>query len=183
MFDTKEEALEYYDERLVQEMEEEYYDSPAGEIMILNYEERQAEWWDFTPQRINEIIAKIQEKLKYMYQDAEHIDNGDYGELVKQEWDEDVNNLKTDNPDWDEYEDSEDYYQEVQFLQEIDWNDFQENYEDELKMFGEWNNLSILLDKISNLSDDLANIPKNIIEKKEIAMYETISSTFTGQEW
>ena len=173
MFSNIDEAMEYYNERVVQEMEEEYYDEPVGEIILADAPN--SDWWDMKPAELKAIIAKIQEKLKYMYQDLYHIEHGDYSDMVREEWEVNANGLKDNHPDWDEYEDSPDYWDEVQFLRDMDWKDFESNYEDEIPII---NNGQDLLRKIKETSEGLEDVFNKMTECRENAMRETIESNF-----
>lgn len=178
MFDNVQEAQEYYEETLTQEMENEYYDSYAGNLILLDDDIKSSDWWETDTITLNKVIAKIQEQLKNMYQEANEIENGDYTNTIKDEWDDDLNGVKTDNPDWDEYKDSDDFYDEISFLQEIYWNDFNSNYEDELNELGDFDNVWQLTKKIKEVSNMLADIPEQIEKSKSIVMHETIDLCF-----
>jgi len=183
MFSDYDEAYEYYEERLTQEMEEEYYDAYESELILLDDDIKNSDWWDMDIQILKKVIAKTQERLKYMYQDANHVESGDYEETMRGEYDNhmsETEGFKEKYPTYEDWEDSDDYYENVQFIQDVEWKDFQSNYEDELRVFGSWDRIWELTRRISETSDKLADIPNKIIECKEHAMRETIEYNFDG---
>lgn len=178
MFYSKTQAWDYYEELLEQEVEEEYYDSIAIKILGNFHATRGINWWEDTKENIESAVFQAKQQLGYMYKDAKRIDYEDYDDTMREQYNNQDDDFYEKYPTYEDWEDTEDYYQEISFIQEMEWNDFKENYEDELGYMGDFNGIHQLLSKLSDIEDEISGIADKISEMKDKVMRETIEACF-----
>ncbi len=166
MFRSLQEVLSYYKDELANEIEMEYYEANAYNI-VDNYNESKKAHWHFWEDNklMQDCIQKAKTRLKEMLQNGKAAQDDDAIEsAVKEQWEGNANGEQDKYPDWDDYEGSDDYYREASFISEIWWKDFNENYEEEMKYFGSYNDWRDFSNQIDGLDDEIDDMGKKIPE-------------------
>jgi len=178
MFSNKIEALEYYELEVDDEIEFEFSDSTALKILSNFHAHHGINWWEDDPKNIESAIFQAKQQLGYMHKDVKHIMYDDYGEVMKEQYDNQDEDFYEEYPTYEDWEETEDFYNELSFIQEIEWNDFKENYENELDEIGSFRDEHHLLSQLSDIEDELGGILTKLQEIKEQTMKKTIEECF-----
>jgi len=148
--------LEYYENKVTEEIENQYYEDDAYQFVrgpsVFTYF-----WQDVTKMKnaINEAI----EKLNLMLSDIESIeDDNDIDSAIKEIWNEEEQH----DLSWEEYQNSNDYAEQSEFISETWYQDFIDNYRYELEYFRSYRDLNHLSNKINELIDNIHEMNKKI---------------------
>ncbi len=173
MFRSLQEALSYYNDELANEIESEYYEANAYNIVDNYNESKKAHWYFWGDNALmQDCIQKAKTRLKEILQDGSAAEDYDAIEsAVKEQWQDNANGEQDEYPDWDDYRDSNDYSKEAKFISEMWQEDFNENYEEEMKYFRsyrDWRDLSGQIDKLDDEIDEMGKkIPEIILQVKK----------------
>lgn len=180
MFDSSSEAHEYYLEELESKFEAEFYDEAYSKIIEMNNPNRYT-WYMCADVEINQYIKEALQTLNDMDINAKSIEYSDYDDALKARYEDlkaEDDDFEDEYPSYDDWEHSSDWNSEVEFYQEIQWSDFQDNYEDELKEIGDFHDIHHLRSKISSIEDEINGAQDKLVELKEETMREIIRECF-----
>jgi len=167
----------YFNDQLVNRIESDFYDEKSYQ-MVDEYNENKKQHWYFWEDEVTmrKCIIAAKTRLKEMIQSGSDCENDNSIEsAVKEGWEDNLNDIQDDYPNWDDYYGSSDYYKEAGFISEIWWEDFNKNYEGELRNFKSWNSWRDLENQINKLIDDIDEIPGQILQARIETQREVLS--------
>lgn len=178
MYYTKDQALNGFQQNFDIEVDDYFYNSKADLLLRDNWSRSKDDWWDGSDKEIQQVIDSIKIRLGHLYHDVKSIEDGSYGEdVIKQDWEENIDDVQDEYEDWDDYEGSKDYYRKIEFYSEVGIQDIRDEYNDIL----EYLDLDNILSEIDDIIEELNGMLeiKNGLRKK--AMRETIKECFDDE--
>jgi len=180
MFRSLQDVLSYYKDELTDELENEYYDADVFRFVDTFNENKKLHYYFWEDNKLmQDCIQNAKTRLQEMLQDGKAAQDDDAIEsAVKEQWEDNANGEQDDYPDWDDYKDSKNYYKEAEFISGVLWQDFEDNYEDEMQYFKSYRDWRDLSSQIDRLDDEIDEMKKRIPEIMLNIKRKTIGDIF-----
>ncbi len=175
MIYSKQDAVDYYDERFEHNIDYELSGDTAFKLL-----DNELSFWEWKDKnKLAQVVKNVSEKLDEMLKTGEAADDYENLELMaKESWEENMNGVQDEYPNWEDYKDSKDYQNEIDFYSEQAWNDFNENYSDELEMIKDWRDWDDLKYKLRKLVQEVDEMESKVADVDRETRREVIRDCF-----